>query len=363
MSTSGFPDLAVGVLLSGFRLFSMTPHIPHTTPSSPTMSSPSRSEKLLRDALLRDERERQHRSSPPLPTTKHTHRRRHTLSPTSSYSASTKEDYACSSSHHTAMNLPSPYRTSTANSSPNCTPSRIPVRNQTHRKKEGGLELRLPTQGHSAAVAGRGQEMEPPRSLDLSSRRRPRDVTITQLSHQALRSPTGSKKSINNTDDHSLFSTESCSTGTSESSVSHLHIGYASGYSASHSSFLDPVSAPPQLPPHFSVGNHPVHHPQPNHPSPSTKHFNARKASTQCRAMEGYVSFANVEGLGEPPLVGDEFDEDGRGKGNGDNGRIGAVTFLPLGVLNAALRWKKFVGGVGPGISHGVEGKDQGVVV
>lgn len=29
--------------------------------------------------------------------------------------------------------------------------------------------------------------------------------------------------------------------------------------------------------------------------------FNARKASARCRAIEGYVSFASVEGLGEPP--------------------------------------------------------------
>jgi hypothetical protein len=281
MRTSSFPDFAVGVLVS--HLFSMTPH---TTPSSPTIPSPSRSEKLLRDALLRDERERRHQSSPPLPAKPLTHRRRHTHTPSSSYSASTKEDYACGSSLHT-------------------------------------------------------------------------DVTIAQLSQQALRSPSGLRKS--NTDNHSLASMESCSTGTSGSSVSHLHIGCASGYCAFHSS-LDAVSAPPQ--PHFSVGHHPVQQSQPNSPrSPSTKHFNARKASTQCRAIEGYVSFASVEGLGEPPLVGDEFDGDGRGKRNSENERMRAVAFLPLGVLNAALRWKKLVGGAGPGISHGVEGKDQGVVV
>jgi len=289
----------------------MTPHRPHTTPSSPTIPSPSRSEKLLRDALLRDERERRHRSSPPpLFIEPPSNRRRHTLSPTSSsYSASTKEDYTLDSSLHTAINVPSPYKTSTANSSPKGTPSRIPVRIQTHRKKEGVLEMRMPTQ-----------------------------------------------------DRRSLASTESFSTGTSESSVSHFH-GCVSGYCASHSP-LDTVSTPPQSPPHFSVGHHHlVQQSAPNSPSPSTKHFNARKASTQCRAIEGYVSFASVEGLGEPPLVGEEFDADGRGKGKGEDEGMGAVAFLPLGVLSAALRWKKFVGGTGPGISHGLEGKDQGVVV
>ena len=222
-------NLAVGVLDPALlHLFSMTSQV-DTTPSSPTMSSPSRSEKLLRDALLRDERERRHRSSPPPPTTPSSYRRRHSgysLSPTSSCSASTKEDYACSSSLHG-------------------------------------------------------------------------DVTIPQLSQQALlRSP--------------------------------------------------------------SYGHHLVQQSPPSTPpSPSTKHFNARKASTQCRAIEGYVSFASVEGLGEPPLVGDEFDGDGRGNGNSENESMKGVAFLPLGVLSAALRWKRFVGGDG----RGVEGKDQGVVV
>lgn len=65
-----------------------------------------------------------------------------------------------------------------------------------------------------------------------------------------------------------------------------------------------------------------------------------------------------MEGLGEPPLVGDEFDG-----GKDEDERMRAVAFLPSGVLSAALRWKKFVGGAGLGISHGVEGKDRGVVV
>jgi hypothetical protein len=305
MKNSCFPDLSVGVLVPGLSLSSMTPHRAHTTPSSPTVPSPSRSEKLLRDALLRDERERRHMrsSSPPPLSEAPSYARRHT---TSSYSASSKENYTCGSPVLPAMNVPSPYKTGTA---PNVTPSRIPVRVQTHthRKKEGGLELRMPTR-----------------------------------------------------DRHSLGSAESFSSGTSGSSVSHFHIGCASEYGASQSS-LDAVSVPPQTPqtpPHFSVGHHLVQQSAPNSPSPSTKHFNARKASTQCRAIEGYVSFASVEGLGEPPLVREEFDADGGGKDE----RMG-VAFLPLGVLNAALRWKKFVGGTGPGISLGLEGKDQGVVV
>ncbi|KAJ7071972.1 hypothetical protein C8F01DRAFT_1102021 [Mycena amicta] len=38
--------------------------------------------------------------------------------------------------------------------------------------------------------------------------------------------------------------------------------------------------------------------------------FNARKASAQCRQLEGYVSFAAVEGLGEPPSPGPSLGED-----------------------------------------------------
>ena len=34
---------------------------------------------------------------------------------------------------------------------------------------------------------------------------------------------------------------------------------------------------------------------------PPTPPFNARTASEVCKRMNGYVSFANVEGLGEPP--------------------------------------------------------------
>ena len=41
-----------------------------------------------------------------------------------------------------------------------------------------------------------------------------------------------------------------------------------------------------------------------------TSTFNARKASERCRMMEGYVSFASVEGLGMPPDGVDDEDKD-----------------------------------------------------
>ena len=65
---------------------------------------------------------------------------------------------------------------------------------------------------------------------------------------------------------------------------------------------MHPAQSPPAT---ASLGLH--HRPQ----------FNARKASAQCRAMEGYVSFATVEGLGEPPadpLSPTDGDEEERGR-------------------------------------------------
>ncbi len=39
---------------------------------------------------------------------------------------------------------------------------------------------------------------------------------------------------------------------------------------------------------------------------PPTPPFNAVNAAAQCRAMDGYVSFANIEGLGVPQGEEDE---------------------------------------------------------
>ncbi|EPS97174.1 hypothetical protein FOMPIDRAFT_1018403 [Fomitopsis schrenkii] len=47
---------------------------------------------------------------------------------------------------------------------------------------------------------------------------------------------------------------------------------------------------------------------------PPTPPFNARTAAEQCRAMDGYVSFANIEGLGVPEGAVDEDMDDDDGK-------------------------------------------------
>ena len=69
--------------------------------------------------------------------------------------------------------------------------------------------------------------------------------------------------------------------------------------------------------------------------------FNARKASARCRAIEGYVSFASVEGLGEPAEVDDDEDEEERGRSRG-RGSAGG------GVLVGALR--RLLGGERRGV-------------
>ena len=43
---------------------------------------------------------------------------------------------------------------------------------------------------------------------------------------------------------------------------------------------------------------------------PPTPPFNARIAAAQCKAMDGYVSFADIEGLGVPAGEVDDLEDD-----------------------------------------------------
>lgn len=47
---------------------------------------------------------------------------------------------------------------------------------------------------------------------------------------------------------------------------------------------------------------------------PPSPPFNAREAAAQCRAMDGYVSFANIEGLGIPEGSDEDTDEDSKSR-------------------------------------------------
>ncbi|OSX65838.1 hypothetical protein POSPLADRAFT_1031092 [Postia placenta MAD-698-R-SB12] len=62
---------------------------------------------------------------------------------------------------------------------------------------------------------------------------------------------------------------------------------------SSHSSGVSPLTPPPSPP------------------------FNARTAAEQCKAMDGYVSFATIEGLGVPEGYEDDDNEDDDGNGRG----------------------------------------------
>ena len=75
----------------------------------------------------------------------------------------------------------------------------------------------------------------------------------------------------------------------------------------------EPLTPPPTPPLLTSPLSHP---PKPPRLVPSAAHpsvspqtpFNARTASAHCRQIEGYVSFASVEGLGQPPAGCDDED-------------------------------------------------------
>ncbi|KAH9484738.1 hypothetical protein JR316_0001638 [Psilocybe cubensis] len=91
--------------------------------------------------------------------------------------------------------------------------------------------------------------------------------------------------------------------------------------------------------------------------APSTRPaFNARKASERCRAIEGYVSFASVEGLGEPP--GAAFGDENEAGANAGSGTAG--TGNGGGMLGVAWGgWRRLLGVGG----SAAQAQDEGVVL
>jgi hypothetical protein len=81
-----------------------------------------------------------------------------------------------------------------------------------------------------------------------------------------------------------------------------------------------PGSNLPPLPPHPHPHPQPQPH-QPRHrqqatPPPTPPAFDARNASAKLRSIDGYVSFANVEGLGRPPGLDEDATEDEKRRGS-----------------------------------------------
>jgi len=120
---------------------------------------------------------------------------------------------------------------------------------------------------------------------------------------------------------------------------------FSSGFSSSNSrpSFpaADPLacrrhqaqleSLPAHLHHHEHEGSHPLQ-------------FDARKASATCRAIEGYVSFASVEGLGEPPA--DPMLPDGGVGGEGhdvEGAKAMRVWGLAVGAAAAWCGWRRLL--------------------
>lgn len=106
-------------------------------------------------------------------------------------------------------------------------------------------------------------------------------------------------------------------------------------------------------PPPGSPRSYPTTLPSPTHAlltPPDSPAFNARTASVLCRQIQGYVSFANVEGLGEPPVgIDEDVEEDGKGAdrmgggvGVGDVG-IGMGGGLKLGLEKLWKAWGRDV--------------------
>ena len=111
--------------------------------------------------------------------------------------------------------------------------------------------------------------------------------------------------------------------------------------------------------------------PQPHSPTAQHHHhlaqrpqFNARKASERCRAMEGYVSFASVEGLGEPPA--DPMSPDGVVEGE-DGVKTRGVLGLGAAGVAAWGGWRRLLGVAAvvgaPGHVHHEDGQQQPGVV
>ncbi|KIM45644.1 hypothetical protein M413DRAFT_345000 [Hebeloma cylindrosporum] len=103
------------------------------------------------------------------------------------------------------------------------------------------------------------------------------------------------------------------------------------------------------------------HSPTAQHLShPQRPQFNARTASARCRAIEGYVSFASVEGLGEPPA--DPMSPDGVVEDE-DGVKTGSVLGLGAGVAGWG-GWRRLLGVAGVvGTPHEDGQQQRGVVL
>ncbi|KAF4620970.1 hypothetical protein D9613_000125 [Agrocybe pediades] len=152
----------------------------------------------------------------------------------------------------------------------------------------------------------------------------------------------------------------SCSSSNSHSHGSQQHERkgrrHRSSSSAS-SSHENDLNTPPSPTPFSASAVAGRHRPQ----------FNARKASARCRAIEGYVSFASVEGLGEPPAdpLSPDGDDD-EGDGRSGRKRDGRGMLLSMGTWSGWTKRLLGVGATGTGagtVQREGGGQGEGVVL
>ncbi|KAI0297221.1 hypothetical protein B0F90DRAFT_1634981 [Multifurca ochricompacta] len=77
-----------------------------------------------------------------------------------------------------------------------------------------------------------------------------------------------------------------------------------------------PTTVPLPLNSHQPLHPHSHGHGQPATPPPTPPAFDARGAAAKLRTIDGYVSFANVEGLGAPPGVDEDATEEDKRRGS-----------------------------------------------
>lgn len=255
----------------------------------PPPQSPSRSERLLRDTLLRDA------ASPKVPA-------RHSRSPSPSSRSSTdsvKIERATGQFHltpHEQVLRARLERVLRAGQTVVRAQSRESVRRSTHRRtsvSEKSEHLESPRHHPHAPCHRRNTSSSS--SCSCMNRRSNTDPLPTTVPLTPSTPPRSRSRSHSHS--HSLSQSHSSDSFDTD----HMQSG-------SHPHELEPLTPPPTPPSESDLHSS----------TPLPGMFNVRKASASCRQMEGYVSFASVEGLGQPPgCSGLDEDEDVSETGTG----------------------------------------------
>ena len=94
------------------------------------------------------------------------------------------------------------------------------------------------------------------------------------------------------------------------------HVTSPRGRARNHTHPGTNLPSPPHHPSSRTQPHHYHGHTQQATPPPTPPAFDARNASAKLRSIDGYVSFANVEGLGVPPGVDEDATEEEKRRGS-----------------------------------------------